>query len=94
MKRIIAVLASVVLLLGCSKSPEEKMIHQLKQRAEINKKENIESIEFQILSIDTLDTGGIFYDAKVKTSVKHKAFDKAKEDTVMVMFSNDFIIID
>ncbi|MDM1049367.1 hypothetical protein [Sphingobacterium hotanense] len=70
------------------------MIEQLDKRAKLYQKGNIEYVKFEILSIDTLSVGGLFYDVKVKGSAKHKASESIKVDTTMVMFSRDFYIID
>ena len=87
----------MVVILGlssCSKTPQERMISELEKRAKIYQKENIEYIKFEILTIDTLEVGGLFYDATVRARAKHKAFTKENIDITKVLFSDEFVIID
>lgn len=93
-KSLIPLLAAPLLLLSCQKTPEDKMIAELRKKTERYQNDDIEDIKIEVLSIDTLNAGGLFYDAKIKMTVKHKAFDTPKSDTTMVMFSDEYIIID
>lgn len=94
MKILLIIAFAIILLAGCSDTPQDKMVNELQKRSKIHHKENIDYINFEILSIDTLEVGGLFYDAKVKATVKHKAFEKERIDTTQIMFSENYVIID